>query len=101
MKYQNLFDCRIESVVMTLASLREPAMQGRTRRFGADQSESDRIISLVYLSDLDRLQLWITHGRYTKTDTFINKERAKTESNREREREVEIRPCKLCLKLLV
>ena len=55
---------------MTTSNFREPAMLGRTGRLITDQSESDKIVSPQNLSDSDRLQLWITLGRYTKTDTI-------------------------------
>ena len=58
--------------MMTKSSFREPAMLGRTGRLVTDQSESDKIISAQNLSDSDRLQLWRTLGRYTKTDTINN-----------------------------
>ena len=61
-------------------------MPGRTGRLVTNQSESDKIVSPQNLSDLDRLQLRITPGRYTKTDT-INIEWSKRIEQREHRRE--------------
>ena len=77
--------------VITTSSFREPAILGRTGRL----VRLDKIISPVNLSDLDRLQLWITQGLYTKTDKLIAnssriEQRERTKKNR--------RPCKFCLK---
>ena len=47
-------------------------MLGRTGRLVTDQSESDKIVSPINLSDSDRLQLWITLGRYTKMIQLIS-----------------------------
>ena len=54
-------------------------MLGRTGRLVTYQPQSDRIISLVYLSVSDRLQLWITQGQYTKTDTINREENSRRE----------------------
>ena len=48
--------------VMPMSYLREPAMRGKTLQTDTNQSGSDRIISPVHLSDLDRLALWIIQG---------------------------------------
>ena len=78
--------------VITTSSFREPAILGRTGRL----VRLDKIISPVNLSDLDRLQLWITQGLYTKTDK-INSQQSSRIEQRER-RKKNRRHCKFCLK---